>query len=174
HWLVSDHLGTPRMIVDQTGTLANIKRHDYLPFGEELWAGTGGRTTAMGYVGNDGVRQQFTSKERDAETGLDYFSARYYTNLQGRFTSPDPISINPARLLDPQRLNRYGYARQSPLNFHDPDGEDLVPTNETSAVQLRADLDKMLTRAEAANVRVEAGKNVSIIDPSAITKSSPA
>jgi len=33
-WLVSDHLGTPRMILDQTGSLANMKRHDYLPFGE--------------------------------------------------------------------------------------------------------------------------------------------
>ena len=39
NWLVTDHLGTPRMVIDQTGTLANIKRHDYLPFGEELFAG---------------------------------------------------------------------------------------------------------------------------------------
>ena len=35
-WLVSDQLGTPRMIIDEAGTLANVKRHDYLPFGEEL------------------------------------------------------------------------------------------------------------------------------------------
>src|ERR1041385_1656733 len=40
HWLVSDQLGTPRMIVDQSGNLANVKRHDYLPFGEELFAAT--------------------------------------------------------------------------------------------------------------------------------------
>jgi RHS repeat-associated protein len=83
---VTDHLGTPRLIVDQPGALANIKRHDYLPFGEEIFAGTGGRTTAMGYVAGDHVRQQFTLKERDAETGLDYFNARYYASLQGRFT----------------------------------------------------------------------------------------
>src|SRR6185503_18988193 len=44
-WLVTDQLGTPRMVIDQTGALANVKRHDYLPFGEELSAGTGGRTT---------------------------------------------------------------------------------------------------------------------------------
>src|SRR6202040_1881748 len=49
HWLVSDQLGTPRMIFDKTGTLANTKRHDYLPFGEELFANTGLRTTAQGY-----------------------------------------------------------------------------------------------------------------------------
>ena len=80
-WLVPDHLGTPRIIIDETGNRANVKHHDYLPFGEELFAGTGGRTAAFGYTG-DGVRQQFTSKERDAETGLDYFEARYYASVQ--------------------------------------------------------------------------------------------
>jgi hypothetical protein len=63
------------MIIDQTGALANVKRHDYLPFGEELLAGTGGRTATQGYSG-DSVRQKFTQKERDNETGLDYFGAR--------------------------------------------------------------------------------------------------
>ena len=93
HWLVSDHLGTPRMIVNQTGALANVKRHDYFPFGEELFAGTGGRTTAQGYSGSDGIRQQFTQKERDTETGLDWFETRYYGSSQGRFTSPDSYNI---------------------------------------------------------------------------------
>ena len=65
------------MVIDVTGTLANIKRHDYLPFGEELFAGSGGRTVGMGYAGGDGVRQQFTSKERDTESGLDFAEARY-------------------------------------------------------------------------------------------------
>jgi hypothetical protein len=64
-WLISDHLGTPRMVLDQTGSLANMKRHDYLPFGEELLAPTSGRSTAQGYSGGDGVRQQFTGKDRD-------------------------------------------------------------------------------------------------------------
>src|SRR6185369_8084714 len=73
NWLVIDHLGTPRIILDQTGNLANLRRHDYLPFGEELFAGTGSRSPSQGYSGGDGVRQHFTSKERDVETGLDYF-----------------------------------------------------------------------------------------------------
>ena len=76
NWLLTDHLGTPRMIFDQSGSLANVKRHDYLPFGEELSAPAGLRTTALGYSGGDGVRQQFTQKERDIETALDYFDAR--------------------------------------------------------------------------------------------------
>jgi RHS repeat-associated protein len=89
HWLVPDQLGTPRMILDQTGSLANVKRHDYLPFGEEIFGTVSGRGSGNGYGGADGVRQQFTRKERDIETGLDYFLARYYSSTQGRFTSPD-------------------------------------------------------------------------------------
>ena len=68
-----------------------MKRNDYLPYGEELSAGMGGRTSAQGYAW-DGVRQQFTGYERDAETGLDYARARYYSASCGRFTSPDPLA----------------------------------------------------------------------------------
>jgi hypothetical protein len=76
-WMVTDQLGTPRMIADKTGSLAGISRHDYLPFGEELLAGVVGRTKAQGYV-PDSMWQKFTQKERDVETGLDFFSSRYY------------------------------------------------------------------------------------------------
>ena len=58
------------MIFDQIGDLAKMKRHDYLPFGEELFAGTGGRSEANGYgcpagqqgCTGDSVRQQFTAQ----------------------------------------------------------------------------------------------------------------
>lgn len=136
-WLVPDHLGTPRIIIDQTGDRANVKRHDYLPFGEELFAGTGGRTTALGYAG-DGVRQKFTAKERDFETGLDYFVARYYSSVQGRFTSDDPGSFVPA---DPQSWNRYLYTQNNPLKFTDPTGEDLYITGDYADL-LVADLER--------------------------------
>jgi RHS repeat-associated protein len=122
-WLVADHLGTPRMILDEWGNLAAIKRHDYLPFGEELFAPTGGRTAAQGYSGGDGVRQQFTQKERDVETGLDYFLARYYSSIQGRFSSPDPLSSS-GRITEPQSWNRYNYCSNNPLNIVDPSGLD--------------------------------------------------
>jgi RHS repeat-associated protein len=119
-WLVTDQLGTPRMVFDKTGALANVKRHDYLPFGEELF--NGARTTALGYGVADGVRQKFTQKERDNETGLDFFEARYYASTQGRFTSPDPIFFQKEMLLDPQRFNLYGYVRNNPLKLVDPKG----------------------------------------------------
>src|SRR5947207_3538197 len=119
-WLVADRLGTPRMIVDKSGSLASVRRHDYLPFGEELSAGTGGRATAQGYTA-DSVRQKFTSKERDIETGLDFSKARYYSSLQGRFASVDPVmgSAEPGL---PQSWNRYTYTINDPLKYIDPSG----------------------------------------------------
>jgi RHS repeat-associated protein len=128
HWLVSDQLGTPRMVFDQSGSLANTKRHDYLPFGEELFVTTGGRNATQGYGVDplhpapvDGVRQQFTQKERDIETGLDYFGARYYGSTQGRFTTADPL-LSSASIYDPQTWNRYAYTLNNPLKYIDPLG----------------------------------------------------
>jgi len=105
------------MILDQTGTLANVKRHDYMPFGEEIFAPTGLRTAGQGYAGGDGVQQQFTQKERDNETGMDYFLARFYASPQGRFVSPDTFS---AIITNPQTVNRYAYVGNNPLKYIDP------------------------------------------------------
>ena len=125
NWLVADQLGTPRMVFDQTGDLNNVKRHDYLPFGEELFAPAGGRTAGQGYTTNDGVRQQFTQKERDIETGLNYFFARYYESAQGRFTSVDPENAG-ANPDVPQSWNAYAYAGGNPVLFSDFDGREYL------------------------------------------------
>lgn len=71
----------------------------------------------------DGLSQRFTGKERDTESGLNYFGARYYGAALGRFTSPDPENAG-ADEADPQSWNAYAYARNSPLVFTDPDGRD--------------------------------------------------
>ena len=68
-WLVTDHLGTPRIVVDKTGSLAGVSRHDYLPFGEDLSTSSSLRANAPGYSGGDTVRRKFTNNERDNETG---------------------------------------------------------------------------------------------------------
>ena len=74
----------------------------------------------------DGAPGSFTGKERDSETGLDYFGARYFSGAQGRFTSPDwaatPEAVPYATLADPQTLNLYGYVRNNPLKSTDPTG----------------------------------------------------
>jgi RHS repeat-associated protein len=100
-----------------------VRRHDYLPFGEEnvYNAAGGSRTAANGYLLNDGVRQQFTGHERDSETGLDFMQARYYSSGQGRFTSVDPEGAG-SDPEDPQSWNGYGYARSNPVLLTDPDG----------------------------------------------------
>jgi RHS repeat-associated protein len=130
NWLISDHLGTPRMIFDKTGDLANVKRHDYLPFGEELFAGAGGRTSANGYA-SDLIRQKFTQYERDHETKLDFAQARYHSSEQGRFTSIDPLQAS-ASIGEPQSFNRYSYSLNSPTNLTDPSG--MLSMNGTSAM----------------------------------------
>src|SRR5438046_3949358 len=99
------------------GILSNVSRHNYLPFGEDLTAG--GRTTALGYSAGQGASQKFTQKERDNETGLDYFGARYYASMQGRFASPDSVCGCPK---NPQTQNLYAYVHNNPLNLVDPTG----------------------------------------------------
>jgi RHS repeat-associated protein len=68
------------------------------------------------------VGSRYTGKERDPESGLDNFGARYDSSAMGRFTSPDPIFMELHRLADPQSLNLYSYVRNNPLNLTDPTG----------------------------------------------------
>ncbi|MEW5980559.1 MAG: RHS repeat-associated core domain-containing protein [Acidobacteriota bacterium] len=63
-----------------------------------------------------------TAKERDSESNLDYFGARYFSGAQGRFTSVDPENAS-AIPEDPQSWNAYAYARNNPLLYTDPTGE---------------------------------------------------
>ena len=66
-----DAIGNVRAVTDQSGRV--VERHDYLPFGEECI--TGACASNPGVTG--GQPKHFTGKERDTETGLDYFGARY-------------------------------------------------------------------------------------------------
>jgi RHS repeat-associated protein len=140
-YLTSDSLGSTRVVTKFDGTIK--ARYDYLPFGEEIPSSVGGRPSVTGYSAADSTRQKFTQKERDGESGLDYFLARYYSSAQGRFTNPDEFSggpdefydfadkstVNPtfyADLTDPQSLNKYQYSYNNPLLYVDPDGHQGV------------------------------------------------
>ena len=137
NYLTSDHLGSPRINTDQTGTVT--ARHDYMPFGEEIFT-VGGRTAGLGY-NSDTVRKKFTGYERDSESSLDFAKARYHNFSQGRFLSPDPQKIvvdvqlerdeeEGQRLLknylnQPVQWNRYVYAVNNPIKYTDPDGRQI-------------------------------------------------
>jgi RHS repeat-associated protein len=127
---VVDHLGSTRMLTDNTGS-TNVRRYDYQPFGTEILAGVDSRTSSMGYVAStpDDTNPKFTGQNRDAETAdpntgtsLDWFQARFLSGAQGRFQSPDPgnAGANPA---DPQTWNMYSYVGNNPLSLTDPSGE---------------------------------------------------
>jgi RHS repeat-associated protein len=71
------------------------------------------------------LRYKFTGKERDSESGLDNFGARYNSANLGRFMSPDPRAISLRRMVDSQQWNMYAYIRNNPMVHVDPDGQEL-------------------------------------------------
>ena len=111
---VTDHLGSPRVITDRCGGVLAL--HTYMPFGEEL-------TSSQ----QDDDRMKFTGHERDLKRpdvttdDLDYMHARYYNPWLIRFLSVDPAGGKPEI---PQSWNKYGYARNNPVNMTDPDGRE--------------------------------------------------
>ena len=114
-----DAVGTVLAVTNEAGAL--VEEHDYDVFGQEVGAQAGTQP------------KRFAGKERDGETGWDYFGARYYGSKVGRFTTTDPVYTWKENLVDPQRWNRYAYARNNPLKFVDPDGRVLVLSGAASA-----------------------------------------
>jgi RHS repeat-associated protein len=106
-------LGTRRVNTDYAGVIDQTC--STLPFGEAIACTTSSPTEHL-----------FTAKERDTESGNDYFGARYYSSAMGRFMSPDwaprPWAVPYADFTDPQTLNLYSYVRNNPLNRSDSDG----------------------------------------------------
>jgi RHS repeat-associated protein len=142
-YLTSDHLGSTRVVTKADGSVK--ARYDYLPFGEELGSGIGGRSTAQGYSQADGLRQKFTGYEHDDESGLDFAQARYYSSAQGRFTSTDPL-LSSSDVGSPQSWNRYAYVLNNPLLYTDPLG--LYVYDKSVTEEQRKQFDAALKRAK--------------------------
>ncbi len=109
----SDHLKTASVITDSAG---NIKSEsDYYPWGGELQ-----------FVNNDSNHYKYGGHERDNESGLDYYGARYYGSALGRFLTPDwaenATAVPYADFGNPQSLNLYSYTKNNPTTFGDADG----------------------------------------------------
>ncbi|MBM9614519.1 hypothetical protein JWJ90_09475 [Desulfobulbus rhabdoformis] len=118
----TNNVGTPVAMWDSAGR--KVWEVTYYPFGTEYQTSTMRRENT----------RKFAGKEKDKETDLSYFGARYYDDLSGRFLTPDPVrpvdaftSKTNQKILDnPQRLNRYAYGLNNPYKYVDPDGEFAV------------------------------------------------
>ncbi|HVN22166.1 MAG TPA: RHS repeat-associated core domain-containing protein, partial [Dongiaceae bacterium] len=113
-----DHLGSTRLLskLDQTVRESD----DYYPFGELIPS-----------VPGTGDVNKFTGKERDVESGLDNFGARYNASSLGRFMTPDssaqPEAVPYSDLSNPQSLNLYSYGDNNPLSRVDKEGHCSAP-----------------------------------------------
>ncbi len=112
YFVNGDHLGSTRLMTQLNQSIYDSM--DYQPFGEQI-------------AGNTGSTHKFTGKERDAESGLDYFGARYFGSSMGRMMSPDPIGGD---MTNPQSLNKYAYALNNPLRYTDPTGLYVCATGQ--------------------------------------------
>lgn len=107
----NDHLGSTGIITNQSGI--RVEGTDFGAWGETTNGGTESK-------------YQYTGQENDAETGLNYMNARYYSPELKHFTQPDTLIQD---VYDPQMLNRYSYARNNPLKYTDPSGNAIVIQN---------------------------------------------
>jgi RHS repeat-associated protein len=126
HYVHTDHLSGTGAVTDSTAALVQLE--DYHPFG----------SSRIGWKHSSYDEQRkFAGHEYDSDTGLSYMEARYYNSCVARFVSQDAVfraagdnkqlkqltgQDMAQALLDPQALNSYGYARNNPLVYKDPDG----------------------------------------------------
>lgn len=101
-----------------SGQLIVWERRDFYPYGEEIRSVPIAPAAPPPTPDN---QLKFTRQMRDAESGLDYFGARYYGNTLGRFMSVDPL-LSSGSIYDPQTWNRYAYTLNNPLKYIDPFG----------------------------------------------------
>jgi RHS repeat-associated protein len=136
HYYFADHLGSTSIISNSTGTTLE-EDLDYYPYG-----GVAGGTASDHYL--------FTGKERDSESGLDYFEARHYGSALGRFIQPDePFADQDT--LDPQSWNLYSYVRNNPMNSTDPHGRShCVQTDRQGTLHCYTDEQWKRMQAEGA------------------------
>jgi RHS repeat-associated protein len=107
-WYLSDHLGSTTLLVDENGS--QVERTEYFPYG------------AIESGGSE--KYGFTGQENDADTGLMYYGARYYSPEFRVFVQPDTLLPDP---YNPQALNRYSYCLNNPLRYTDPSGHFALP-----------------------------------------------
>ena len=103
----SNHLSSVGLEVNEDGAI--ISYEEYHPYGTMAYQATNQAIKATA------KRYRYTGMERDAESGLNYHSARYYLPWLGRWLSSDPIGIGGG-------MNSHAYANNNSVNLVDLDG----------------------------------------------------
>jgi RHS repeat-associated protein len=119
HYYFSDHLGSHGVVetVTTSGGTSCDQDIDYYPYGG----------VENDYCPNVAQNYKFTGKERDSESGVDNFGARYNASSLGRWMTPDAINLTDERIFNPANtLNKYIYGGNNPLKYIDPDGRDIT------------------------------------------------
>jgi RHS repeat-associated protein len=111
YFVHKDHLGSTRLLTKLDQSVQETL--DFLPYGEQL------NSTST-------TTHKFTGKERDSESDLDYFGARYYVSTNGRFLNADLPFID-QHAENPQSWSLYAFVRSNPLNLLDKSGRDASP-----------------------------------------------
>ena len=114
HYYFSNNVGSHTMVTSATGVCE--QDIDYFSYGGVI----------KDHCATVPQHYKFTGKERDTESGLDMFGARYYGSSLGRFMTPDwaakPTAVPYAHYGNPQSLNLYSYVQNNPTTVGDPDG----------------------------------------------------
>ncbi len=115
------------------------------------------RGDGLSCLGYDASPLHFTGKERDAESGLDYFGARYDSSTVGGFLTPDwaaaPEAVPYANLADPQSLNLYAYVMNNPVTDFDVDGHHCGATGPNGCPTPKPSQTKMASRQKHGRSR---------------------
>jgi RHS repeat-associated protein len=110
----ADHLGSSNLITDQGGRL--VEETSFYPYGERR------SHLELDDHGLSSADYLFTGKERDEESGLQYFETRYLSGSIGQFVTADEV-LTPTALAEPRRANAYGHPLRNPIRFRDPNGQ---------------------------------------------------
>ncbi len=117
HYYIQDHLNSVDLLTDAAGNVLEEKA--YYSFGQPR--STWSDAANLGLLPSQYL---FSQKERDEESGFDYFEARYLATPLGRFLSVDPLADEPAAgLINPQSAHPYAYALNRPTTLVDPNGQ---------------------------------------------------
>ncbi|NTV79799.1 MAG: choice-of-anchor D domain-containing protein [Candidatus Aminicenantes bacterium] len=123
-YYTQDQISSTRIVTDDTGTVVYAAAHD--PYGgiQKVWKD------------DFDPKRKFSDKERDGETGLDYFGARYYsaplrwpdahTSGSYRWLSTDPVLDVDRAIADSQAWNLYSFCGSNPVSYVDPRGSSIT------------------------------------------------